>query len=99
MRLDHLLLSKDSIVLSGVFTKYLHSENHVGQADMRVPFGALAQLGEHLLCKQGVVGSIPSSSTKIAWWQQAKWLQDEKSAKKRAIIFDSTLKQSRVRLL
>ncbi len=33
--------------------------------------GGLAQLGEHLLCKQGVVGSIPSSSTKIAWWQQA----------------------------
>ena len=63
MRLDHLLLSKDSIVLSGVFTKYLHSENHVGQADMRVPFGALAQLGEHLLCKQGVVGSIPTGST------------------------------------
>ncbi len=25
----------------------------------------LAQLGEHLLCKQGVVGSIPSSSTKM----------------------------------
>ena len=25
--------------------------------------GALAQLGEHLLCKQGVVGSIPTSST------------------------------------
>lgn len=63
MRLDHLLLSKDSIVLSGVFTKYLHSENHVGQADVRVPFGALAQLGEHLLCKQGVVGSIPTGST------------------------------------
>ena len=63
MRLDHLLLSKDSIVLSGAFTKYLHSENHVGQADVRVPFGALAQLGEHLLCKQGVVGSIPTGST------------------------------------
>ncbi len=63
MRLDHLLLSKDSIVLSGVFTKYLHSENHNGQADVRVPFGALAQLGEHLLCKQGVVGSIPTGST------------------------------------
>ncbi len=63
MRLDHLLLSKDSIVLSGVFTMYLHSENHVGQADVRVPFGALAQLGEHLLCKQGVVGSIPTGST------------------------------------
>jgi hypothetical protein len=28
-------------------------------------FGALAQLGEHLLCKQGVIGSIPIRSTKI----------------------------------
>ena len=27
--------------------------------------GALAQLGEHLLCKQRVVGSIPTGSTKI----------------------------------
>ena len=27
--------------------------------------GGLAQLGEHLLCKQGVVGSIPSTSTKV----------------------------------
>ena len=27
--------------------------------------GGLAQLGEHLLCKQGVDGSIPSSSTKV----------------------------------
>ncbi len=27
--------------------------------------GGLAQLGEHLLCKQGVNGSIPLSSTKI----------------------------------
>ena len=26
-------------------------------------FGALAQLGERLLCKQGVVGSIPTGST------------------------------------
>jgi hypothetical protein len=25
--------------------------------------GAIAQLGEHLLCKQGVDGSIPSGST------------------------------------
>jgi hypothetical protein len=39
--------------------------------------GALAQLGEHLLCKQGVIGSIPIGSTKILrnpiigttpWW-------------------------------
>ena len=26
--------------------------------------GAVAQLGEHLLCKQGVTGSSPVSSTK-----------------------------------
>ena len=26
--------------------------------------GGLAQLGEHLLCKQGVIGSIPFTSTK-----------------------------------
>jgi hypothetical protein len=29
--------------------------------------GGVAQLGEHLLCKQGVVGSIPIVSTKPAW--------------------------------
>ena len=28
-------------------------------------FGDVAQLGEHLLCKQGVVGSIPIVSTKL----------------------------------
>ena len=27
--------------------------------------GGLAQLGEHLLCKQGVNGSIPLASTRI----------------------------------
>ena len=34
-----------------------------GQRTKRQARGAVAQLGEHLLCKQGVVGSIPSSST------------------------------------
>jgi len=35
-----------------------------GEGRTCVPYdGALAQLGEHLLCKQGVVGSIPTSST------------------------------------
>ena len=29
--------------------------------------GAIAQLGERLLCKQEVVGSIPSGSTILAW--------------------------------
>ena len=28
-------------------------------------YGAVAQLGEHLVCNQGVSGSIPLSSTKI----------------------------------
>ena len=28
------------------------------------PTGGVAQLGEHLLCKQGVIGSIPFTSTK-----------------------------------
>jgi hypothetical protein len=38
-------------------------------------FGALAQLGEHLLCKQGVVGSIPTGSTNRAAgsWLAALW--------------------------
>ena len=31
----------------------------------RGPAGALAQLGEHLLCKQGVIGSIPIGSTRL----------------------------------
>ena len=29
------------------------------------PHGGIAQLGEHLLCKQGVNGSIPFISTKV----------------------------------
>ena len=30
-------------------------------------YGGVAQLGEHLLCKQGVRGSIPLISTKGRW--------------------------------
>jgi hypothetical protein len=29
--------------------------------------GRVAQLGEHLLCKQGVAGSIPATSTNITF--------------------------------
>ena len=29
-----------------------------------VEYGGVAQLGEHLLCKQGVIGSIPFISTR-----------------------------------
>ncbi len=32
---------------------------------LRIAFGALAQLGERLICIQEVVGSIPSGSTKL----------------------------------
>ena len=28
-------------------------------------YGGIAQLGEHLLCKQGVIGSIPIISTNM----------------------------------
>ena len=43
---------------SAVCFSFLCSENGIAGA------GAVAQLGEHLLCKQGVAGSIPVSSTK-----------------------------------
>jgi hypothetical protein len=39
-----------------------------GGTSVRCMTGGLAQLGEHLLCKQGVVGSIPSSSTNFQCW-------------------------------
>ena len=35
---------------------------HPGPPIGRKERGAIAQLGEHLLCKQGVVGSIPTGS-------------------------------------
>ena len=43
--------------------------------------GAVAQLGEHLLCKQGVNGSIPFSSTKKADGKSG--LEDEKEDEKK----------------
>ena len=55
--------------------------------------GAVAQLGEHLLCKQGVVGSIPSSSTSWAcgergWgeggWGEGGW--EEIKAKRKGLV-------------
>jgi hypothetical protein len=38
-------------------------ERRLGEGRDREGIGAVAQLGEHLLCKQGVTGSIPVSST------------------------------------
>ena len=37
--------------------------NFEGLIDLQEIFGGVAQLGEHLLCKQGVIGSIPFIST------------------------------------
>ena len=34
--------------------------------DVQIEYGGVAQLGEHLLCKQGVIGSIPFISTRQA---------------------------------
>src|SRR5690606_1314359 len=45
----------------GVRWRSLAAGSPAGQ----VAYGALAQLGEHLLCKQGVVGSIPTGSTTL----------------------------------
>jgi hypothetical protein len=36
-------------------------------------YGAIAQLGERVLCKHEVVGSIPSGSTSLRWLSQL-WL-------------------------
>ena len=35
--------------------------------------GGIAQLGEHLLCKQGVIGSIPIISTSASQCMACKW--------------------------
>ena len=38
--------------------------------------GAVAQLGEHLLCKQGVTGSIPVSSTSFELTSEQRTLKE-----------------------
>ena len=47
-----------SFIGCGECAERFASRERAGRAD-----GAVAQLGEHLLCKQGVTGSIPVSST------------------------------------
>jgi len=56
VRLDHLLLSMTSFIRQAPAQDTCMSTLN--------SHGAVAQLGEHLLCKQGVVGSIPISSTR-----------------------------------
>ena len=68
MRLDHLLSKEDKRVDHALSEKLIQE---VCCSILRVPEdgtlkredGGLAQLGEHLLCKQGVKGSIPLIST------------------------------------
>ena len=51
--------------------------------------GAVAQLGEHLLCKQGVVGSIPSSSTNVRNGRPHRAAAPESTGKRRAAPLSS----------
>ena len=41
----------------------IHPDPPTGPREVRVRCGAIAQLGERLLCKQEVIGSIPIGST------------------------------------
>ena len=49
-----------------VKTPPFHGDNP-GSSPGRVIHGSLAQLGEHLPYKQGVIGSSPIVSTQICW--------------------------------
>ena len=51
--------------------------------------GALAQLGEHLLCKQGVIGSIPIGSTSGPW--AAHYFPDDEDTSFAATAVDTGL--------
>ena len=42
----------------------------VSSLQFLVSRGGVAQLGEHLLCKQGVIGSIPFTSTNL---ETSRW--------------------------
>ena len=42
-------------------------------------YGAVAQLGEHLLCKQGVTGSIPVGSTRAGPWEPVHIPRDKQN--------------------
>ena len=50
----------------------------------RATYGGIAQLVEHLLCKQGVIGSSPFTSTKKLFGASAKpevlWGEEEQGS-------------------
>ena len=59
MKRDFILKSK--VRSSRTFNSLFNFE---GVETLSNKYGGVAQLGEHLLCKQGVIGSIPFISTK-----------------------------------
>lgn len=55
--------------------------------------GAIAQLGEHLLCKQGVVGSSPiTSTTVLVWIEVLSWLEGVAEKRKKPALMVLRLK-------
>ena len=78
MRLDHLLSKEDMRVdhaLSEKLIRVCCSILRVAskESTLKRENGGLAQLGEHLLCKQGVKGSIPLISTN----REPRYLKEE----------------------
>ena len=71
MRLDHLLSMETKLNEIGQFNIQGQIELGLSLFNFEGPlnkgnspkYGGIAQLGEHLLCKQGVSGSIPLIST------------------------------------
>ncbi len=61
--------------------------------------GGLAQLGEHLLCKQGVVGSIPSSSTNKPAGKRKEKKKKRKKEKKNQTNTKEALKKASLLLV
>ena len=61
---------------------------HAGPLDLlpKIYFGAVAQLGEHLICIQKVAGSIPVSSTTLFFenWELMSIHKCESSSAKNA---------------
>jgi hypothetical protein len=59
--------------------------------------GAIAQLGEHLLCKQGVVGSIPTGSSEDweRWGRRARGKGSKGKVRERREVEDRFLEVER----
>src|SRR5262249_15256362 len=72
---------------------------HAPECWLLIPdiWGAIAQLGERLLCKQEVVGSFPSGSTSLSFVRSERYAQPQQAvslAVERA-IFDIVKRKDR----